>query len=887
VQVATNFYTVTLADSTLHKYDITFMLPARDEKPARRVEKLRKRTPMIVARILREKYASELGCFVFDGQRQLYSTRGDLEGKVLRVVLNEKSVVQHQKTESAMDIMFNKTKELKFGASTTEQEFSGDIHQALELFIRQLVTDAGGQQAQFRSKSTKSSALLRYADREKLQGTDIIKIPAFVHSFLFRAGGVFLSVDYRYFFGFEGGLLVDCMLWYLQALGQRFSDSILRTEPGIDRYDFPAEERSNKLNSKLCELARVFETAPARLLRKLVKSFEGMSVLALHTNGKGAGGRPYTISKIRSTDTATTFSFPDKDTKEELTVATYFERKYKIRLTEPSILPLVTCERKVPVKGAEGGARNRFEKVQFKLPIEVLRVTAKYSRTMEAVDREKVTRESSLQISKRLKAIQDHMSALPEYDLDGHAVQLKINRERLQVEGRVLEAPQVFYGNSARPVHVDRGAWRLANTPFLKPVQGLNLLIIAPDRARAHLRKAMDTLWRVFNERCMHITDSIDRALDKTVFYGDDEQGESIVPVLRQHGHAYAAMGCALALVIVPRKKAERYNAVKAVGDIEVGIATQLITLDKLEKMNMGTAANIAAAINVKCPPAGSLAEIGQNQRVEDALLDGKTCFIGVDVFHAGTGPSRHAEAGFSASWNVYGTGYYSTHATQLDRSEEVLQLSDMLTEFLNQCVQNRVAPFERFVIIRDGLSDSQIGTIGAAELQRAKDTINAFYGNAGIAAPKYLYLVAQKRNAARFATLVRGELQRCAPGTVIDQRVVVDGKSFYLITYDALKNSPRPTYFYVLENELGLPLTVIETLMYKLSHLHPGCSRAVKLPMPLYNAHKISNRVGGIYRTGRLELEDTRSENSFTSDSSTVSQISVSERLKFTGFFL
>lgn len=103
--------------------------------------------------------------------------------------------------------------------------------------------------------------------------------------------------------------------------------------------------------------------------------------------------------------------------------------------------------------------------------------------------------------------------------------------------------------------------------------------------------------------------------------------------------------------------------------------------------------------------------------------------------------------------------------------------------------------------------------------------------------------------------------------------------------------------------DDLEQPLSVWEEMMYKLCYLHPGCTRAVSLPMPLYNAHKMGFRVGQVYRAAlskgldistinqtlkeEEEEEEEVLEEESRSKGSGYPEIIIPDSLKWTHFYL
>jgi len=150
---------------------------------------------------------------------------------------------------------------------------------------------------------------------------------------------------------------------------------------------------------------------------------------------------------------------------------------------------------------------------------------------------------------------------------------------------------------------------------------------------------------------------------------------------------------------------------------------------------------------------------------------------------------------------------------------------------------------------------------------------------------PKILYIIAQKRHLCRIAAKNdKNQIVNPPPGTVLDSTITgPENRDFYLIGHTAIKGSPKPIHYHVFHNDTGSSLDVIQDLLYRLCHLHPGCTRSVSLPIPLYNAHKLAYRVGQVYRAAHELREDTEGSDK---EEETIT-ITLPDHIKSTPFFL
>jgi len=336
-------------------------------------------------------------------------------------------------------------------------------------------------------------------------------------------------------------------------------------------------------------------------------------------------------------------------------------------------------------------------------------------------------------------------------------------------------------------------------------------------------------------------------------------------------------------IVVLPVKDTKRYNAVKTELDLYSKVSSQFVVLPNVLKCDASTLANIVAAINVKASYS-----VGKNAEVQLPFMQKPTTIIGIDVHHPPVGSNRPSEAAISASLDRTGTSYYNTFRTQKSRQESITEIVDMFREVVERAREKKLPPFEHFIILRDGVADTQFETICAAEIEALQKALsqNSYYGKVS---PKITYIIAQKRNLCRLGAEIDNTIATPAAGTVVDSVITgVDQKDFYLIGHKAIQGSAKPVHFHVFLNEMKIPLANLQDLLFKLCHLHPGCTRSVSLPAPLYNAHKLAYRIGQVYRAAFENDEDNESHSqSSGGSSSSRKEVILPDFIKYTPFFL
>ncbi|KAK5113606.1 hypothetical protein LTR85_010835 [Meristemomyces frigidus] len=156
-----------------------------------------------------------------------------------------------------------------------------------------------------------------------------------------------------------------------------------------------------------------------------------------------------------------------------------------------------------------------------------------------------------------------------------------------------------------------------------------------------------------------------------------------------------------------------------------------------------------------------------------------------------------------------------------------------------------------RILYYRDGVGNSQYDDILHHEVRQIT---NAWHrANKGTTKkPIVTTVVVTKRHNARFYPVSTTDTEKrektatgnCIPGTVIDSRITspfyID---FYLQSHDALKGSAKPTYYFVLENEMKLKAEELQDLTNALCYTFQHSTTAVSYVPPAYYADKLCER--------------------------------------------
>jgi len=239
---------------------------------------------------------------------------------------------------------------------------------------------------------------------------------------------------------------------------------------------------------------------------------------------------------------------------------------------------------------------------------------------------------------------------------------------------------------------------------------------------------------------------------------------------------------------------------------------------------------------------------------------------VGLDVCHERklkdawprTAETR-STVGFVASYDQKWTAFHSFVSFQEKGQEHVLAAEELMRKALEAYKGKNGSYPTQVIIIRDGVSESQLEAFVRREMQ----AYDRAFRSLGIS-PKVLSVVVQKRiNLRLFAQCPKHTnrnafcpFERCTgrdayhsplPGTVVDTQVCSKVVSdFYLVPSVAPPTaSARPTRFVVLRDDFKLSSDELQNLMYRLCWAYYGWQGPIRVPQPCMLAHKCAYLFG------------------------------------------
>ncbi|CAI5449964.1 unnamed protein product [Caenorhabditis angaria] len=358
-----------------------------------------------------------------------------------------------------------------------------------------------------------------------------------------------------------------------------------------------------------------------------------------------------------------------------------------------------------------------------------------------------------------------------------------------------------------------------------------------------------------------------------------------------------------LFFLIIHKKSYEAYGRIKFICDTEIGVANQVIDETTVRKAireaqegpESGLKAskkifyNIALKINAKL--GGVNQEIGfsedfemspeeKEKREKEPLI----MYVGIDVTHPTEGSGiDFSIAGIVASINRGATRYIPAVVAQMEKNPDVrkaekgqpnLKKSREITDILEgkfvailqkfaETNRNRLP--DKIVILRDGISDSEMLENAHFELKSLRNEVAIFMGNRENSTekePEYTYIVVQKRHKTRFYRVSEENLEKSTgilnpkSGTVADKTVVSPYKfDFWLTSQHGALGTSRPGHYTVLFDNSGMTKDQVYKMCYELSFLSARCRKPISIPAPIHYAHLTCEKAKEIFKATKKGL--------------------------------
>ncbi|PYI05148.1 Piwi-domain-containing protein [Aspergillus sclerotiicarbonarius CBS 121057] len=474
-----------------------------------------------------------------------------------------------------------------------------------------------------------------------------------------------------------------------------------------------------------------------------------------------------------------------------------------------------------------------------------------------------------------------------------------------EVSGRVLDSPSIEY-RQGRQAAVRGGGWNLRGMRFTKstPVSRWTYLWVSASGPSHQSRPDKFVLEEALRRFCTRMKMLGINILDARrpgiqVSLTDSSFSREGVPDNLAHAlDTVCGASLSFLLIILPQAAERLYSRIKYLCDVKKGIRNVCVIEEKFLRSNDQFLSNVALKLNLKLG--------GINQTLPDHSLgiikNGKTMVVGVDVTHptSGTLPARAPSvAAMVASVDRFLAQWPAELCTQPGRQELVTQIDALLKSRLHVwCRFNRGQLPENILVYRDGVSDTQYGSVLSVELPRLREACSDLYGSMGQSEPRISIVVVGKRHHTRFFTTVRteqgtGRPQNTNPanGTIVDQGPANSSKvwDFYLQSHTAGRGIARPGHYVVLLDEIFQPpqskahpnpANAIQALTHNICYISGRATRASSICPPVFYADLACLRA-------RFYVEEMLRQSSRGAGPTHPVEVSLHENVKDTMFYI
>lgn len=343
---------------------------------------------------------------------------------------------------------------------------------------------------------------------------------------------------------------------------------------------------------------------------------------------------------------------------------------------------------------------------------------------------------------------------------------LSVKPFMLKIAARILPTPTPVYGPGSDTRAPILGQWNLRNRRFLQPasIKSYGLLYLPGNRtvADAQLQEFVRSIQIGFS--------NVGIKANLPAYLKGNPQGDLkqiILELLSKTASAFQRKADLL-IILIHSSQAKLYGALKNLCDVRLGVASQVIQVEKaFGRGQPQYIANIALKVNAKTG--------GLNSKISGPLFqhpNRRWMMMGGDVTHPSSAQRRMnpPPPSFTAITGSFDQDFclYSSITSAQEANEELISdVSVMSKELLERfrVKQDGKLP-ESILYWRDGVSESQFKQILAVEVAALKEACLSF----GIHAPRITVVCCIKRHHIRLFPVDRADKHgNCLPGTIVE----------------------------------------------------------------------------------------------------------------------
>ncbi|OIW04162.1 hypothetical protein TanjilG_00722 [Lupinus angustifolius] len=522
------------------------------------------------------------------------------------------------------------------------------------------------------------------------------------------------------------------------------------------------------------------------------------------------------------------------DATEEVTVYDYFVNHRNIQLRYSADLPCINV-----------GKPKR--PTYFPLELCSLVSLQRYTKALSTLQRASLVEKSRQKPQERMRVLSDALK-ISNYGAEPmlRNCGIQINPSFTQVDGRVLQAPRLKFGNG-EDFNPRNGRWNFNNKKIVDPVK-IERWAVVNFSARCNVQALVRDLIKCGNMKGIMVEDPFDVFEENTQF----RRAPPVVRVEKMFEHMMSKLPGApkfLLCLLPERKNSDLYGPWKKKNLADFGIVTQCIAPTKVNDQYL---TNVLLKINAKLGGMNSLLGVEHSPSIP-IISKAPTLILGMDVSHGSPGQSdipSIAAVVSSRHWPLI-SKYRACVRTQSPKVEMIDNLfkkvsdkedegiiRELLIDFYTSSGKRKP---DNIIIFRDGVSESQFNQVLNQELDQIIQACKFLDENWD---PKFLVIVAQKNHHTKF--FQPGSPDNVPPGTVIDNKVCHPRNyDFYLCAHAGMIGTTRPTHYHVLLDEIGFSTDDLQELVHSLSYVYQRSTTAISVVAPICYAHLAATQMG------------------------------------------
>jgi len=619
----------------------------------------------------------------------------------------------------------------------------------------------------------------------------------------------------------------------------------------MDESRTPFWSCGNKpLRDLVTELRCNIYSGDRRENKRAAKAMFGLKVRATHTR------ITYRVHGF-SEKSAQEETFFDAEANKTVSVADYLKHKYGVTLKNPHDPCVIT---------------NPKKKTMMPLELMVIQTGQRLSKPMTPDQTTNMIRVAATKPHARAQGAVAAMQRVKHNeDPTCKAFGITIDQQLMKINARILPTPTMTYNNGKREAP-RYGAWNNQHRQqLMSPSHAFTWCVLNLTRkSEGEIRGFVGNLVKAAQGNGIRMTEKI------AVFKGEERNVED---KMRQIANTYKdpkyhvnRFPLQLILIVKFKQDTECYNAIKRVGDLELGIATQVMLAKHLQPRQGTYYGNLLLKINAKLGgtnsvpmPVAGVANVPFGNRPH--------MILGADVTHPAGGGNRPSVAALVGSRDKLNSQFTGSLRNMPPRQELMTEMADMFGEVYSRYAEKwpwgpNVKP-ESIIMFRDGVSEGQFEQVLDSELaglRRACHTIDPRWN------PKITFIIVTKRHHARFFPAPK-DAERSGnipPGTVIDTDITSSQfYDFYLNSHAGIQGTSRPSKYTVLIDENNINVDALQAYVFRMAHGYARCNRSVSIVQSAYYAHLLAFR-------GRAYLNEEGSDTASTNTSSYGDQVAI-----------